>query len=348
MFESCRAHFAVIAAAALAVVLAALAAAAGATAQADDARSYYPVAIGRSHVGVIEHGARRSRLLRVPGFRDITPWNMPLELDDVEFLDGRTGWLAANDCALGRGLIARTRDGGRSWRGVTTAFSHGCAAGSRLDVAFADPRHGWLVNLQPTGPGASLYRTRDGGRTWQTLRAERSSIRRVVFTSASTGWGTWAPPPGAGAPLFRSADGGVTWVREEQLPAGRYELPVFRGPSGVVVAAVRWSVLVYLTGDGGRRWTPAGRLRFGEMLYEPSVSSPAAGVWWITAFARRRTFLAVTADGGRSWTRREVDLPGGASFALVATSGRAAWASQGGRLYRTGDAGRTWTRVRPR
>jgi photosystem II stability/assembly factor-like uncharacterized protein len=284
-------------------------------------------------------------LLRIPGFVDVTPPSLPGWIDDVEFLDRQTGWLAASDCGRAKGAIVRTDDAGRTWQPLTTRFMHSCAAGARLDLSFVDTRNGWLVWVEPTGPFAEVYRTRDGGSSWRQIVGRRSPVDQVVFASPSVGWGGvlgWGP-----GPLLRTTDGGRSWERDRRLPVGRYELPILFGRHGVVAVAVRWSVLVYSTADAGRSWHRAGRLRFGGPLRGPTLSSPAPSVWWVAARSGRRAFFAVTSDEGRTWTRSVVDLPG-PTFSLVATSARHALASGGGRLFRTADRGRTWQRVRPR
>lgn len=334
--------------AAFVIALAVLATAAGATAQDSDGPWYDPVRLGPSSVAIVQSNSRGARLLRMPGFRDITPRNIAGWLGDVEFLDHRAGWISANDCAMGRGSVMQTADGGSRWRRVTTRFSHSCAAGARSDLEFVDRDHGWIVTVEPTGPGSRLYRTRDGGRTWRQVGTRRGEVRQVEFTSPTTGWGVWAPPPGGPGPLYATVDAGRSWHAVERLPRGHYGVPVFHERHGVVAVAVRWAVLVYRTSNGARSWRLAGRLRFGGPLSGHDLSSPAPGVWWITTRSKRTRFLAVTSNGGRSWRRTEIDLPGRRQgFHLVATSARTALASPGGRLFRTRDAGRTWTPVRP-
>jgi photosystem II stability/assembly factor-like uncharacterized protein len=273
---------------------------------------------------------------------------MPGWVDDLEFLDSRIGWIAASDCVRGKGIVAGTNDGGRHWRILTRRFSHSCNAGATLELSFVDRRHGWLVWFEPTGQFSELYRTRDGGATWRLTvpRHAPTSVEQMRFVTPDLGWGGGAGPAGGPGPLLRSEDGGRRWKPDRQLPVGHYAMPVFTGTKGVVGVAVRRKVALYATGDAGRHWVRAARLAFARSPSSVRVSSPTPGVWWVIVGFRKRQFLAVSGNAGRSWTRREV--PRSLRWLdIVAMSSRRAWASSAGRLLVTDDAGRTWRNRTP-
>ena len=349
MFESCRAHFAMKTAARLLPALAASLVVAGAAAKSTGEEPMsFAVRLGASGAAVYQTAGNRARLLRLPDFRDITPQPLLFQLDDVEFVSGRTGWVASADCTAGTGVISRTDDGGRTWRVLSRRFTHTCNAGATLDLEFIDRQHGWLVWLEPTGPFAEIYRTADGGRTWRMLAKRHTEPKpaQIAFLSARRGWGVWAGPGSGYGPFLRSEDGGSRWTRDRRFPAARYAVPEFRGRRGVVVFAVRWSVFLRDSNDGGLTWRRRSRLRFGGPIRRVDLNVLTPDVWWITVDSGQTTFVAVTADGGRTWTRSAIELPG-RSFRTVPTSVRRAWTSpRDGRLFATVDGGRTWRRVR--
>jgi photosystem II stability/assembly factor-like uncharacterized protein len=88
----------------------------------------------------------------------------------VSFADSRIAWVAANPPGGIRGpfnRLFRTSDAGRTWQMVKLPFD---AEGYQLDalsatVAFA---------LRAVDGSSSIRLTRDGGRSWQTIRAVRS------------------------------------------------------------------------------------------------------------------------------------------------------------------------------
>jgi photosystem II stability/assembly factor-like uncharacterized protein len=339
MFESCRAHFAMDAGIRGLVVLAA-AVLVGAAAAAAEQPRHYVMSVGPGRVGVLEATNTGYRVLLGPPWRDITPPNLPGWIDDVEFVDRNAGWLAAGDCAAGTGVIAKTPDGGRSWRRLTTRFHHTCNAGATLDLDFVDRRNGWLTWREPTGRFSELYRTRDGGATWRQVRHRHADggAERVTFATPRRGWGVGEPPGYQGGQLLRTTDGGRTWAPEVTVAAGFQALPAFRGRHGVAAVATRGHLLVYETHDAGATWSQAARLPTSGTVRYVALESPAVGVWWIGIEHPKRQVLWVTRDGGRRWTRAV--HPRAVSF--VPTSGRKAWGSRERRLVRTDDAGRTW------
>ena len=138
-----------------------------------------------------------------------------------------------NSVSAGDGLY-RSRDGGDSWDKVGLAESEHIAA-----IAI-DPQHtdtvyvAALGHLWSSGGERGVYRTRDGGKTWE----------RVLFVDQNTGCADIAVDPndprivyaamwqfrrlpwsfnsgGPGSGLYRSNDGGATWTRLGQgLPEG--------------------------------------------------------------------------------------------------------------------------------
>src|SRR5439155_14619887 len=84
------------------------------------------------------------------------------------------------------------------------------------DVVFVDPSHGWIAAYNCAQASVYLYRTSDGGRSWQALGrpASRSCGGGPTFLSFVDplhGWMEPASPNGPVGPLMRTTDGGRTW-----------------------------------------------------------------------------------------------------------------------------------------
>lgn len=81
------------------------------------------------------------------------------------------------------------------------------------DVSFPTASDGWVVASQPGS--LILFRTRDGGSTWQNLgMAEQGGSageELVTFTDASHGWRQIIAPTGGQNWMSVTADGGQTW-----------------------------------------------------------------------------------------------------------------------------------------
>jgi photosystem II stability/assembly factor-like uncharacterized protein len=278
-------------------------------------------------------------------WRDVTPSTIvpPASIDNVAFGAAGQGWLVASACGSGQGAIYRTADSGRRW--TRYGFhGHSCAGGANFLLDALDAKRAWVMQNEPAGSFARLFRTTDGGRTWRGVNAEPPDLGAVTFVSARRGWL-------AGGRFFQTADGGRTWKREP-LPAPRgyrgtlrdLSRAFFFGRDGFVAGEYyrKRDVLgFYRTKDGGRSWRLAATLPgSGPYVFRQfTVSAVSAStIWLLTSGAK--PVANVTTDGGRHWSRHPLAQR---LFAPVALSARVAAASNfRGRPYITRDGGRTW------
>ncbi|MBU3078242.1 WD40/YVTN/BNR-like repeat-containing protein [Sphingomonas quercus] len=173
---------------------------------------------------------------------------------------------------VGGNGVFKSTDGGKSWAyaGLRTSEFIG-----RMAISSTDPNLVFVAaggSLFRDGGERGVYRTRDGGKTWQ----------RVLFVDDKTGavdvqidptnpnivwaamWQVHRKPwimesGGPGSGLYRSTDGGTTWQKQtgKGLPAG------ILGKIGVAPAADGKRVYalieaekggLYRTDDGGASW----------------------------------------------------------------------------------------------
>lgn len=295
----------------------------------------------------------RTHLLLRSGehWRDATPRRLQWFIEDVFFLDRRHGWLVTNECAAAKGAMYRTRDGGRTWRRLAWAFTHGCGAGSGFRLAFIDRRHGWVIAPVPTAPRGGIFRTRDGGRTWAYHYSSPTGVPVLddaVFTTPRRGWAiglSWLHAE----PLYSTSDAGRTWKPYSGLPRARYSVPVFFGKTGIVMGTRRGVATLFRTTDAGRTWTVVTRLDVRGLRF-PDFAAPTQDNWWVFGVRSSAPVLLVTTDAGRSWTRSS---PRGRAYhvRLAATPTRSWLATTPlkgeGALFSSGDVGRNWARVKP-
>ncbi len=181
-------------------------------------------------------------------------------------------------------------------------------------IDFTSNDDGWGVAAGvDTGGRGALYRTTDGGRSWQ-----RASI---------------CPP---------SSSQGTTI---------RCEAPRFFGDRDGVVPAVvanhttgRDSLIVYATSNAGRTWLrhslPSDTQLHGYVAQDQPVpfSAPSASDWF-TLIAGR---LYATTDGGKHWSTLTPEPSLGGFGSLDFVSGTYGWVDAGSAFDYTTDGGRTW------
>ena len=275
-------------------------------------------------------------------------------LNAVHFTDAAHGW-AAGDA----GIIYRTSDGAK-WERLAQLAGLNIAS-----LYFADAWRGWLVaqpgdSEQEAHDESQVWRTTDGGRTWQMQKL--SGIVRLQFVSAHSGWAV-----GRHAALFRTIDGGAEWKPYDGL-AQLFGTPVEGatynfGFSDVhfTDAAHGWATGnfygrtrthvggLFATSDGGATWrrvalpvrlpkpdeamprsagsaarVVTGRIIQGE-LQSVRFSDEQHGVvsGEITDGRTRWLLTLQTQDGGRSW--QQFQTPGLSADNAVFISAAQGW-----------------------
>ncbi len=210
------------------------------------------------------------------------------------FVNVTDGWFTAFADAAGQGIVAiyRTRDGGRTWSRISVGNSLGTSGGLPASTPHALPPlgGGLTVALSPSVAFAAgapygmptpldLYRTVDGGATWQPVSISL--------------------PPG---------------IPVSSLGGTSISPPIFGGRSGSLVMTLMpnsgdWQYAMYTTANSGQSWQFAGFVPGTPAVGppQPLVSFGSA----LSGIALSSDGLFQTTDGGRNWTRlRPSWLPG--------------------------------------
>lgn len=277
-------------------------------------------------------------------WRDVTP---PIEswspdvisggdqqaiLGEGYFFDEQRAWLSTrviylsyetHTSAVGRAVLS-TRDAGETWSVVSFPDDPGVGYGSFVD--FIDPLHGWFAIYEYIGAGGNhlkLYRTSDGGASWNAVVddffTEGWMSPIMDFANAQVGLMVFPRSYYVDGPYVRwSRDGGITWEDSQDLP-----VPADSSPASPAESSF----------DCGTNLPYAFSDVEAVVVVECRTDRDGAYDY--------RSFFYSTGDGGQSW--RSVPLP--SSSRLFLLDRNAGWVL-GRDIFRTLDAGRSWTKVK--
>ncbi|HEX9692398.1 MAG TPA: hypothetical protein VGA22_09900 [Gemmatimonadales bacterium] len=164
--------------------------------------------------------------------------------------------------------VYKSLDAGRTWQHM------GMEETRHIGRIVIHPRDPDVVYVAAVGhlwgpnPERGVYRTTDGGKTWdQVLFVDESTgaidlamdpgdprtLYAAMYQRQRTGWGFNGGGPGSG--LYRSLDGGATWTElTDGLPEGdkgRIGIDVYRGDGNLVYALVEADARAPGAGFGG-------------------------------------------------------------------------------------------------
>jgi len=262
--------------------------------------------------------------------------------------------------AYGDGVY-KSVDGGQSWENM------GLARSLHIGRIIVHPANADVVYVAAEGPlwgpggDRGLYKTTDGGKTWDlvleidadtgivdlvmdprdpdVLYAASYQRRRHTWTLINGG-------PGSG--IHKTTDGGATWTElTSGLPAvdmGRIGLAIApKAPDTVyaIIEAAQGKGGFFRTTNGGASWSKQSDYVAGSpQYYNEIVADPIDP----NRLYSMDTFLATTTDGGKTWDRL--------SFESKHVDDHALWidpddtrhllAGCDGGIYETFDRGKTW------
>jgi photosystem II stability/assembly factor-like uncharacterized protein len=266
--------------------------------------------------------------------------------------------------AFGDGMYKST-DAGKTWKHI------GLESTRQIGRVIVHPRDPAIVFVAALGhvygphPDRGVYRSRDGGATWQKVLFKGDGVGAIdlafdpsnpqtVFAAMwavrRPPWFVYAPANGPGSGLFKSVDGGTTWTQlTDGLPSeglGRMGIAIApSNPRRVYVVADAKEGGLFRSDDGGATFTKvSGDPRiwgrgwyFTKIAVDPKnpevVYVPNTGVYKST-------------DGGRTWGAPIKASPGGDDYHQLWISpddpSRLALAGDQGAIVSV-DAGQTWS-----
>ncbi|HZQ81823.1 MAG TPA: hypothetical protein VFB25_07610 [Gaiellaceae bacterium] len=270
-------------------------------------------------------------------------------------------------------------DDAGQWRNVTPPMLRTDGINTIDDVTFLDRQHGWVAAYNCGKVAVYLYRTNDGGRSWQSFgkvgyHSCGGGPTFLSFVGLQHGWMEPVSPNAPEGELLGTRDGGRTWARLASGPSSQVLQPALPclAPIRFVSAAIGWTARcgdggMFSTHDGGRRWgrvtirfADSSRARFDLPSFDGSAGVVSATLGTrppSEAAATRNVAFFGSQDGGRVWSLQSIrpiascPLEGDASADLwpTAVANTRVWWVVAGRRHQivqvTADAGQHWRAV---
>jgi photosystem II stability/assembly factor-like uncharacterized protein len=256
-------------------------------------------------------------------------------LESVTFIDEQRGWAVGGwihpYTHRTTGVVLRTENGGRRWARIDAPTL------PKLNrVYFTSERDGWAVgNASPMYP-SGCFRSRDGGRSWQTVPATTwHSWTTLVFTQQQI------PVLLGASGLGRIVDRQVKGSAETEAGLRRLRDLVFVAGSG------GWLVgdggLVRQSVDGGDQWRTPQLPAQIDAFDLAAVGHYGDRIWMAGSPGTR---ILHTPDGGKTWQWQDTNQHS-AIQALHFIDEQRGWAVGAlGKVLATRDGGQTWIRQR--
>lgn len=304
---------------------------------------------------------------------NVNPFDGFFDAHSLFALNNETAWaIPARPQAAT--VVWHTQDGGTTWEASEPL---GLSDGnySLLGLQFPNARSGWLLLLSNSGAQGShvlLYRSADGGDTWQPMNALLEGDAQsylpdtntsMVFFDGQTGWlgGWWGKDAPSQWMVMTTNNGGLKWSPEPiALPAGddmscdaQPALGLQPGAIAVEVTCTQardqkyfYHRLFYLSTMSARAWR-SWKLT-GQFL-SVDFLNPSQGWMMVSSDIPRLNDLQYTQDGGKNWVAINQVSWKEAHFDFV--NGKEGWAIVGNgfetALVHTESGGKIWIQVRP-
>jgi len=233
--------------------------------------------------------------------------------------------------SFGNGVY-KSIDAGKTWKHL------GLENSRQIGRIIIDPKNPDLVYIAVLGhvygphPDRGVYRTKDGGATWQKVLYKNQDLgaidlafdpvnSQIIYASMwnvrRPPWFIYAPANGPGAGIFKSSDGGNTWNQlTNGLPSegvGRIGLavsPTNRNRIYAIVDAKEGGL--FSSSDAGATWTKvsADNRIWGRGWYFNKVTADPKDP--DTVFVQNTSIYKST-NGGKNWTAIK-GAPGGDDY----------------------------------
>lgn len=269
------------------------------------------------------------------------------KLSYIKMVDENSGW------ALSNTLVLKTNNGGIDWIKVTPAvFSDN----SDISGFFLSEKIGWIAVHVPDASYIRIYGTQNGGIDWYESKIQaQSSNSKMYFIDKEQGWLVTIGNAAAGydpVSIFKTGDGGITWTHSSDVNTNGPKNGIyFKDNSNGWLTGQQPSgkTIYYLTKDGGQSWNPryfkVNQVNgdYFATTFPPIFSDKSIGFLPVSYDSQNfYTIVYTSLDGGETWLETTPVNIHVNSFSVFSNI---CWISDGKRLYRSDDLGKTWSKL---
>lgn len=137
-----------------------------------------------------------------------------------------------------------TKDGGQTWTPVTTRYPNNLRISP--DIRYISPDTAFAMGSSDLPASSGIYKTTDGGKTWELVFHDNSSMGYIVSYATLDGVHFWYLN---GKVLYYSADGAKTWTIQDYYVHGSV-IKLYPDGKGLILA----KDTIWRTSDGGFTW----------------------------------------------------------------------------------------------
>jgi photosystem II stability/assembly factor-like uncharacterized protein len=284
-------------------------------------------------------------------------------------------WAVVQTNVTAQTFVVRSVDAGQHWHDVTPKVPE-VRSDSVPDGYFLSADVGWLAIDQLSDSAETsagpLYRTDDGGHSWQRIGSTPDHGCALEFVDAVHGWCTVLVGAAGSMPvsIYRTTNGGSSWQLVSRtavdpdpstagaLPFGCDKTLTFTSPTEGFASSFCNGGAPYLdvSSDSGAHWQPLSPVPFpggatpsdGEGLSLPAVDGPKLAVVDLGGFGPGATAITTSADGGKTWHTHPMPGPPTNGYWNVDLIDPTHWrATDGHVIAASDDAGEHWRQWTP-
>lgn len=200
-----------------------------------------------------------------------------MHLYDMFFFNDLHGYIVGGD-AINEGIILKTTDGGSTWLSANFQV--------RLsNIYFINDLIGFIA-------GRKLFKTLDGGTTWNEVDLGYSAYSSINFFDESTGLLS------AGNDVLKTIDGGNSWVSLNNINAAG-KIQILNN-----LAFLHNYSDIFKTHDRGNTWQKTEHFATGSVHFINERQAVGVGQFWYELGFFPDGILYITNDGGKHWEEK--------------------------------------------